>query len=411
MVVDEFADEEEIELTVDALVKFVKQEVEPIEDEFRSVLDDQRAMYDDQGRPVPEYKEARRRARMASAGAGYYSLFAPTDLGGGGQGSVLTLRAWEALYPEFGPGRPLLDDVLGKWNRGPSGIIRGFSERLRAEIAPRLLDGHDIFCFGMSEPDAGSDARAMTTRAERTPDGWRINGVKQWISDSPYSDHILLFAVTNEQARNTKRAGISAFFMPMDTPGLEIASVIQLFGEIGGIRGILTFDDVEVPADALVGDEDAGLALAIEGVSLGRMYNAGRGVGMARWALEQATDYAKSRKTFGHVIADYQAIQFMLADSAIEIYAGYTMALDCARRLDAGEKMAKQLAMVKAFTTDVSFNVLDRCMQIHGGMGFVNELRIQAGWHQARISRVADGSAEIMRRNIARAVMAGDLEL
>jgi acyl-CoA dehydrogenase len=408
---DTFADEEEVDLIVDSLVTFVRREIVPIEERYRSVLDDQRSMYDERGWPVPDYKKARQSARMASAAAGYYALFAPADLGGGGQGSVLTLRAWEALYREFGPGRPLLDDVMGKWNRGPSGIIRGFSERLRTEVAPRLLNGEDIFCFGMSEPEAGSDARAMTTRAERTSDGWKINGVKQWISDSPYADHILLFAATDESLRSTRQAGLSSFFLPMDTPGLQVASVIQLFGEIGGLRGIITFDDVHVPNDALVGDVNNGLALAVEGVSLGRMYNAGRGVGMARWALAQATEYAKSRKTFGNAIADYQAIQFMLADSAMEIYAAWTMALDCARRLDAGEKLPKQLAMVKAYSTDVSFNVLDRCMQIHGGMGFVNELRIQAGWHQARISRIADGSAEIMRRNIARAVLAGDLGL
>lgn len=405
------ADEKEVDLIVDSIVTFVKREIVPIEEQFRSVLDDPRSMYDERGWPVSDYKKAHRLARMAAADAGYYSLFAPVDLGGGGQGAVLTLHAWEAVYREFGPGRPLLDDVMGKWNRGPSGIIRGFSERLRREVAPRLLSGEDIFCFGMSEPEAGSDARAMATRAERTDDGWKINGVKQWISDSPYADHILLFAVTDESARQTRQAGLSAFFLPMDTPGLAVSSVIKLFGEIGGIRGILTFDDVRVPEDALVGDLNDGLVLGVEGVSLGRLYNAGRGVGMSRWALEKATEYAKARKTFGHAISDYQAIQFMLADSAMEIYAAWTMAMDCARRLDAGEKLAKQVAMVKAFSTDVTFNVMDRCIQIHGGMGLANETRIQAGWHQARISRIADGSAEIMRRNIARAVLAGNLGL
>jgi acyl-CoA dehydrogenase len=405
------ADEKEADLIVDSIVTFVKREIVPIEERYQSVLDDQRSMYDERGWPVPDYKKARRMARMAAADVGYYSLFAPEDLGGGGQGSVLMLRAWEAIYREFGPGRPLLDDVLGKWNRGPSGIIRGFSERLRQEVAPRLLNGEDIFCFGMSEPEAGSDARAMVTRAERTGDGWKINGVKQWISDSPYADHILLFAVTDESLRKTRRAGLSAFFLPMDTPGLAVSSVIKLFGEIGGIRGILTFDDVHVPEDALVGELNDGLALAVEGVSLGRMYNAGRGVGLSRWALERATEYAKARKAFGNAISDYQAIQFMLAESAMEIYAAWTMAMDCARRLDAGERLTKQVAMVKAYSTDVTFNVMDRCMQIHGGMGLVNETRIQAGWHQARISRIADGSAEIMRRNIARALLAGDLEL
>ena len=177
------------------------------------------------------------------------------------------------------------------------------------------------------------------------------------------------------------------------------------------MRGILSFNDVFIPEGNLVGREGSGLRLATSGVTLGRMFNAGRAVGMSRWALEQATLYAQDRKTFGHVIASYQAIQFMLAECAIDIYASYTMALDCARRIDAGEKVDIQMAMVKAFTCEKSFDILDRCMQVHGGMGFVNETRLYEGWHTARISRVADGSSEIMRRNIAKSLLAGNLEL
>ena len=147
------------------------------------------------------------------------------------------------------------------------------------------------------------------------------------------------------------------------------------------------------------------------GVSLGRMYNAGRAVSLARWALETTADYAKKRKTFSNAIASYQAIQFMLADSAMEIYSAYTMAMDCARRIDRGEKVDKQLAMVKAHSCEVGFQILDRCVQIHGGMGLVNETRFHDGWHALRVARVADGTSEIMRRNVARAVLGGDLRI
>jgi acyl-CoA dehydrogenase len=399
------------EMIVDGLLSFVRKIIVPLERANAEVLEDPRRTYDADGRPTPEWSEARRQARMAAAEAGYYALFAPVDIGGGGQGAVLSYMANHALYHEFGPGRVLVEDAIGKWNRGPSGLIRLFSTQLRGLVADDLLSGRDIFCFALSEPDAGSDAWALVTRAERTKGGWIINGVKQWISDSPYADHALVFVSTDEQAKKARQGGISAFFVPMTAPGLKVASVIKLFGEIGGTRAILTFDDVFVPDHALVGEEGSGFDLARAGVSLGRMYNAGRAVGTARWALAKAVEYAQDRRTFGQPIATYQAIQFMLADSATEIYAAHTMALDCAQRIDAGQKVDKQLAMVKSYSSDMSFTVMDRCVQVHGGMGLVNETRLTEGWHAQRVSRLVDGSDEIMRRNVARALLRGDLGL
>jgi acyl-CoA dehydrogenase len=383
----------------------------PLQDRNHDLLDDPRQAYDTDGRPSAGVIDLRRQTRMAAADAGYYTLFAPEEVGGAEQGAVVSFLLYEALFREFGPGNVLLEDVVGKWNRGPSGLIRSFSETLQAEVSEDLLSGRKTFCFALSEPDAGSDAWALTTRAVRVDGGWRITGVKQWISDSPYADYALLFAVTDDDLRKTRKGGISAFFVPMDAAGVQVASVIKLFGEIGGSRAILTFDDVDVPDSALVGTESRGLDLARAGVSLGRMHNAGRAVGTAQWALAKAVEYSKVRKAFGELIASHQAIQFKLADSAIEIYAGHTMALDCAQRIDAGEKVDKQLAMVKAYTCDMSFEVLDRCIQVHGGMGLTNELRLVDGWHSQRVSRLADGSAEVMRRNVARALLGGDLDI
>jgi acyl-CoA dehydrogenase len=139
------------------------------------------------------------------------------------------------------------------------------------------------------------------------------------------------------------------------------------------------------------------------------MYNAGRCVGLARWALEQATEYASNRRTFGEPISQYQGVSFMLAESAMEVYATKTMAMDCAGRLERGETPLRDMAILKAFSTEMCFRVFDRCMQVLGGMGLTNETRLYDGWHQARAVRVADGSGEIMRRNIARYLLKGDL--
>jgi acyl-CoA dehydrogenase len=396
-------------LIVDGVLEFARRFVQPLMDKNADVLEDPRLTYAADGMPSAAVVDLRRQTRVAAAEAGYYTLFAPEEVGGAAQGAVVSYLLYEALFREFGPGRLLLEDVVGKWNRGPSGLIRFFSDDLKQQVSDDLLSGEKTFCFALSEPDAGSDAWALASRAIKVDGGWRITGVKQWISDSPYADYALVFAVTDDAERTAKKGGITAFFVPMRAEGVQVASVIKLFGEIGGTRAILSFDDVFVPDGAAVGTVGQGLELARMGVSLGRMHNAGRAVGTAQWALAKATEYSKVRKTFGQLISSHQAIQFKLADSAIEIYAGHTMAMDCAQRIDAGEKVDKQLAMVKAFTCDMSFEVLDRCIQIHGGMGLVNETRLVDGWHSQRVSRLADGSAEVMRKNVARALLRGDL--
>jgi acyl-CoA dehydrogenase len=261
----------------------------------------------------------------------------------------------------------------------------------------------------MSEPDAGSDAWRMSTRARRDGDGWVINGTKQWISNSPYADYVFLFAVTDPELLRQRKGGVSCFFVPMTAEGAAVDSVIRLFGDVGGNEAILSFRDVRVPDSALVGELDNGFKLAMGGVGIGRTYNAARSVGLARWALEQAAEYAKVRVTFGRPIADYQGVSFQLADSAIDVHAGWLMALDLGERLDRGERAVREMAMAKAFCVEACYRVYERAMQICGGMGLTNELGLYKGWHQARRLKLADGSSEILRRTIAKQVLAGDL--
>jgi len=257
----------------------------------------------------------------------------------------------------------------------------------------------------MSEPDAGSDAWAMRTAAVESAGGFRINGVKQWTTGSPTADFVFVFAVTDPDLKREKKGGVSCFVLPTNTPGFAVDSVIKLFGHLGGDEGILSFNDVEVPRSALVGPLHKGFNIAMAGVSTGRIYNAGRCNGLARWALDQARKYAATRKTFGHPIGDYQGVSFPIADSAVEIHASHLMAVDCARKLDAGERATSEVAMVKLYSTEMCSRVYDRCMQVHGGMGITNETKFYDGWHQARIVRIADGSSEIMRRNLAKSLI------
>lgn len=403
------ADRTDIDEMLEGLSTFIDRQVVPLEEKHQDVLEDQRQLYAESGGYSARTVELLREVRTRSAEAGYYQAFSPESIGGGGLGPWASYLTWEHLYHRYGPGRLLPFQAIAHWTNGPSFLVESLSPALQATLRDPIMTGEKTVCFAMSEPEAGSDAWSMSTRAVRDGDEWVINGSKQWISNSPYADYAFVFAVTNDALRLTKRGGVSCFLVPTDTPGYGIDRVIKLFGDIGGNESVIGLTDVRVPADHLVGELDQGFRLAMRGVSEGRMYNAGRCVGLARWALEQALSYASSRKAFGQEIINYQGVSFKLADNAIEIYAAKTMSEDCARRLDAGKSAVREMAMVKAFTTEMCFRVYDSCMQIFGGMGLTNETRLYDGWHQARMVRIADGSGEIMRKTIASRLMRGEV--
>ena len=391
-----------IEEILGGLTGFIQSVVVPLEKANAELLENPRLRYDESGALSAPVRELLGEVRTRSSEAGYYTMFVPEDAGGSGCGKELLYRAWEHLYAICGPARELPFVTIAHWSSGPSALCAHLDPSYAEPFSGAYLAGRLTSCFAMSEPDAGSDAWAMRTTAEPTDDGWNLTGVKQWITNAPIADFAFVFAVTDEALRRRRAGGVSCFLVPMTSPGVQLDSVIKLFGHIGGHEGIVSFDNVQVPRDALVGDLHEGFRLAMLGVSTGRLYNAARCVGLARWALQSATRYADQRVAFGNPISSYQGVSFQLADSAVEIYAADAMAIDCARRLDAGERADHELAMVKLYTTEMCTRVYDRCMQVHGGMGLTSETRLYEGWQQARIVRIADGSGEIMRRNIAK---------
>jgi acyl-CoA dehydrogenase len=318
---------------------------------------------------------------------------------------------WESLYHRYGPGRILPYDVVGHWTSGPGLILENVSKNQASDVIDEVMSGRKAMCFGMSEPDAGSDAWAISTQA--TPDGseWRLNGTKQWTTNGPTADLILVFAVTDDAVRRSKKGGITAFLVPMNGPGVRVDSVVKLFGDIGGKEATVSFTDAPVGRAQIVGEIGQSMRLGLSGVGIGRIYNAARGVGLGRWALERSIAYADIRMTFGAKIGDNQGIQFPLAETGMELYAASTTALDCADRLDCGIPSKKELAMVKAYATETWFRAFDRAIQVHGGMGLTNEVRLVDGFMQARIARIADGSAEMMRRAIWRELSRGDVQI
>lgn len=401
----------EIESILTSLSDFVRAEVLPIEEDLGDLLTDPSRTYDASGRYRGEILAARRAIRMRSADAGYYQMFAPQTIGGGGLGALALYAVWEDLYHRWGMKHWLAFDSVAHWATGPNHMFDGCNDLVRREILPRLMSGERTMCFAMSEPDAGSDLWLMRTTARMRSDHWVINGVKQWMTNGPYADYALVFAVTDPAQLARRTGGISAFLVDAAAPGYRVDSVIKVFGNVGSNEAILSFTDVEVDNEALMGTLHEGLVFGLSGTTVGRLYNAAKSVGLSRWALEQALDYAMSRRTFGSAILDYQGVSFPLATCAMEVHAAHLMGVNAARVIDAGLPGTLEVAMAKAYSTEMAGRAIDQAVQALGGMGLTNELHLTQAWQELRAVRIADGSAEILRRLIVGRLRKGERDL
>lgn len=396
----------------DSLLRFIDREVTPLEQAHGELVASERTIYTPEGRYVPELLALRKRVRMRSAELGFYTALSDESLGGTGLGAQAAVYIQERLNAHVGPGRHLVQTVVlpSPFTNGLTPVLRHLDPAVFAQHQAEIASGEKTLCFALSEADAGSDVFGMRTRAVRDGDHWVITGAKQWITNAPYADYAMVFAVTNPELARAHRGGITGFFVPTDTPGFSVPSVIPTMGHLGADIGIVALDEVRVPDAYRLGEVDRGLAVALDGVNAGRLSMAASCLGLARWALDQAVAYAKVRRTFGQPIADHQAVQFMLAECAMDIYAVKSMVRHCAWLVDQGLPATKEVSIVKACSTEAAVRVYDRCIQVHGAMGVTNELRLEAGYRFVRTMRIPDGTSEIQRRTIARRLLAGDME-
>jgi acyl-CoA dehydrogenase len=397
----------------EAVLRFVEREVLPLQQRHHDLLGSERSLFDASGRYVPAVLALRQQVRKRSAELGFYTLFGDEKLGGGGQGAQVMAHVQEVLNHRVGPAQPLVQTVVlpSPFTNGLSPVLRHLKPDIFAQYRDGIASGDKTLCFGLSEPDAGSDVFGMRTRAVRDGDEWVLTGTKQWITNSPYADYAMVFALTDPEAAARHKGGVTGFFVDTRAPGFSVPRIINTMGHLGGDTGVIVLDGVRVRDDHRLGEVGRGLAVAMDGVNAGRLGMAASCLGLARWALDQAVDYAKLRKTFGVPIAEHQAIQLMLADSAMDIYAAKTMIQNCAWRLDSGRAATAQVSMVKAFSTEMLGRVMDRSIQIHGGMGLTNELRLEEGYRFARVMRIPDGTGEIQRRTIARQLLTAQADL
>lgn len=395
---------------LEGLRSFVRSSVLPLHEKHADLLENPRNRFLPDGRHSPEAAKLIQQVRMESAAAGYYTMLTPESVGGGGLGPTMVYDVWEDLHHQFGPKPWLTYHAVAHWAKGPSPALRVADPDYIAPFLPGLLSGEKTMCFAMSEPDAGSDAWRMRTRATPTSDGgWRITGTKQWISNGASADLALVLAVTDPEAAAIRRGGVTAFLVPTSQAGFRVDSTIKMWGQLGGNEAILSFDEVEVRPNQILGELGKGFAIGLDNVATGRIYNSGKAVGLARWGLEQATTYATTRQAFGGPISRNQGVSFPLTESAMEIAAAHALGMQCARRHEQGIATVEEIAMAKAFSTEAGTRALDRVVQVHGAMGFTSELGLTEAYQMLRLLLVADGTAEVLRQVVSRGLLGGSL--
>jgi acyl-CoA dehydrogenase len=283
---------------------------------------------------------------------------------------------------------------------GSKGILNQGNEEQKRKYLPKLAQGEMIACFALTEPDAGSDAAAIRTTAERRGDFFVINGTKQFITNGPIADVATVIVVTDRKLG--ARGGISAILVDKDTEGYVQGKSEKKMGWNGSPTGSLIFEDCRVPATNLLGQLGQGFDVAMKTLAFGRLGVASTALGAAQKVFEMACTYAQQRVAFGKPIGKQQFIQGMIADMATEIWAARLMVYSLARDMEAGLQRDTEASMAKLFATEVAGRAADANVQIHGGMGYMREHPAERFYRDVRLLRIVEGTSEIQRSVIAR---------
>ncbi|MFZ0369105.1 MAG: acyl-CoA dehydrogenase [Halobacillus sp.] len=283
---------------------------------------------------------------------------------------------------------------------GASPIYYFGTEEQKQEFLTPLAKGEALASFGLTEPNAGSDAGGTKTRAELKGDHYVINGEKCWITNAEYARSITVTAVSGK--REDGKNIISAFIIPKDTPGMKISSPYEKMGVRGSNTSEIILEDVKVPKENLLGDPEKGFKQFLYTLDGGRISIAALAVGIAQASLDRALAYAKERKQFGQPISSFQAIQFKLADMAMEVELARNMVLKSAWLKDQGKNFTKESAYAKLFASETAFRSSNQAIQIHGGYGYMREYEVERYLRDAKLLEIGEGTSEIQRLVIAR---------
>jgi len=329
---------------------------------------------------------------------GLFGLSIPEAYGG----LALTMEEEVRVAFELARTSPAFRSLIGTNNGiGSQGIVIDGTEAQKQHYLPRLASGEIIGAFALTEPEAGSDAASLQTTATRDGDDYILNGSKRFITNAPEAS---IFTVMARTDRDLKGAGaISALIVERDTPGLSLGKIDRKMGQRGAHTCDVIFENCRVPAANLIGGrEGVGFKTAMKVLDKGRLHIAAVCVGAAERMLDDALRYAIERQQFGKPIAEFQLVQAMLADSKTEIYAARCMVLDAAQRRDAGDDVSTEASCCKLFASEMCGRVADRCVQIHGGAGYVSDYAIERFYRDVRLFRIYEGTSQIQQLVIAR---------
>ena len=326
--------------------------------------------------------------------AGLLSLPYPEEFGGGDQPYEVYLQVLEELSRAWlSVGISVSVHALAAFPMAHAG-----TDEQRAQWLPMMLSGETLGGYCLSEPQSGSDAAALVTRATVDGDDYVVRGTKAWITHGGAADFYSVMVRTSDDGHR----GISCLLVPGGAPGLSSAPPERKMGATASRTAAVILDGVRVPRTQLIGREGQGFPVALAALDSGRLGIAACAVGLAQAALDAAVAYARERRQFGSAIADFQGVQFMLADMATQVAAARALYLAAARRKDAGEPFARDAAMAKLFATDTAMRVTTDAIQVHGGYGYTRDFPVERYFREAKVLQIVEGTNQVQRMVIGR---------
>jgi len=371
-----------------SLRQFIDREIRPVEESFAQEILDGR---------YESLKDERRKIRKRSAELGFWTLHLPEEVGGMG----LSYLGQVLLFEEATRHGLILphNESIFPIVTGPTPIYLDCTEQQREKYLAPLMQADKMTCFALTEPEAGSDATRIKTRAEKQNGDWVLNGRKHFITGGDEADFALVFAVTDAEKR--AKGGITAFFVDADTPGYSVSRIQYTMSPLQNPAEI-TLEDVKVPEQNVLGKVGFGFYSAVKGINGARLQIAATALGIAQNLLERMTEYANARVAFGKVIGANQFIQGHIVDSYAEVEQARLLLYKLADDIDNGADGRREAALAKLVCTETVARVADRCIQVHGGQGFMTELGLEMWYRDVRAMRLYEGTSEILRSNIAK---------
>lgn len=334
---------------------------------------------------------------------GVLGMGVPEEDGGLGASTVvfaLVLEELAAAWPSLAVGVSVNSGIVA------GSIVRYGTREQRARWLPRLMDGSGLGAFALTEASSGSDAASLRASARRDGDGWVLNGRKHFITNAKYAPFVIAFARVGTAEDGRPHAGITAFIVPTDAPGVSLGPSDQKMGLLASDTSALVLEDARVGADAVLGEVGKGFGIALAGLDGGRIGIAAQSIGISRAVIERAITYARERRQFGSAIVEFEAIRFSLARARTDLDAARLLALRAAWLRDGGRAFTREASMAKLFASEAAQRVTYQALQVFGGYGYMREYEVERYARDARATTIYEGTSEVQRMVIARSLLA-----